>query len=173
MSRAHRAGFSRRVRGARLAATVALALYAVGCGVTPPSPAELAGNAVQKYVSALAAGYYSSACSMLDSRTRASLSGPAGSRATCTNVLARCLPYNATIAKRDQSQLLYATVQVRIARSRAEAAVSGTAVARAIREVTLAKERGGWLLTSYGRALRGCVTRARRRLAALEMRAHA
>jgi hypothetical protein len=140
---------------------LALAVSIAGCGVTPPSAEELAGNTVQRYMNALASGYYSKACSVLDSRTRASLGGPAGSRVSCEKVLARCLPYNATIAKRDQSQLLYATVQVRIERSRAAANVSGTAVARKIREVTLTKKGGSWELTSYGTALKGCVTRAK------------
>jgi hypothetical protein len=135
-----------------------------GCGVTPPSPAELATNAVQRYMNALASGYYAKACTALDSHARAELSGPAGSRATCKTVLARCLPYNANLLKRDQSQLLYATVEVQIAHNRAKAAVSGTAVARSLKEVTLGKTRGGWVLTSYGAALRGCVTRAKAKL---------
>jgi hypothetical protein len=135
-----------------------------GCGVTPPSPAELATNSVQRYMNALAAGYYTKACTALDSRARAALSGPAGSRATCKAVLARCLPYNPNLLKRDQSQLLYATVDVHIARAHARASVSGTAVARALKEVTLAKERGNWVLTSYGAALRGCVARTKARL---------
>ncbi len=135
-----------------------------GCGVYPPSPAELVTNSVQRYMNALAAGYYTKACGSLDSRARAELSGPAGSRATCKAVLARCLPYNANLLKRDQSQLLYATVEVQIAHQNARASVSGTEVARALKEVTLAKERGNWVLTSYGAALRGCVTRAKAKL---------
>lgn len=115
-------------------------------------------------MNALAAGYYTKACGSLDSRARAELSGPAGSRATCKAVLARCLPYNANLLKRDQSQLLYATVEVQIAHQNARASVSGTEVARALKEVTLAKERGNWVLTSYGAALRGCVTRAKAKL---------
>jgi hypothetical protein len=147
-----------------MAATALAVLALAGCGVTPPSPAELAGNTVQKYMNALAAGYYTKACSVLNGRTRASLGGPPGSRITCEKVLARCLPYNATVAKRDQSQLLYANVQVRIEHSKARADVSGTAVARKIREVTLAHEGGSWQLTSYGTALKGCVTRAKANL---------
>jgi hypothetical protein len=145
-------------------AALAVAALMAGCGVTPPSTTEIAANTVQRYVNALAAGYYTKACTVLDTHARESLSGPTGSRASCKTVLARCLPYNATVAKRDQSQLLYATVQVRIDHAKAKADVSGTTVARAIKQVTLAKERGSWTLTSYGAALRGCVARVKTKL---------
>jgi hypothetical protein len=79
-------------------------------------------------------------------------------------VLSRCLPYNAQVAKRDQSQLLYATVNITVKRSRADATVSGTAVARAVKEVSLAKEGRHWVLTSYGSAITGCAKRARAKL---------
>jgi hypothetical protein len=138
---------------------LALAAAIAGC-TTPPSAAELAGNAAQKYMNALAAGYYKSACGQLDQHTLVSLGGPA----ECRKVLSRCLPYNAQVAKRDQSQLLYATVNVRVKHSHADAAVSGTAVARAVKEVTLAKEGRHWILTSYGKAIKGCVTRAKAKL---------
>jgi hypothetical protein len=145
------------MKARRTALVAALAL--AGC-TTPPSAAELAGYAAQKYVNALAAGYYRSACTLLDGRTRASLGGADG----CRKVLSRCLPYNAQVAKRDQSQLLYATVDVKVKRSRARAALSGTAVARALESVTLAKENGHWRLTSYGSAITGCVRRVRAKL---------
>jgi hypothetical protein len=145
------------MRARRTALVAALAL--AGC-TTPPSAAELAGNAAQKYVNALAAGYYRSACTLLDGRTRASLGGADG----CRKVLSRCLPYNAQVAKRDQSQLLYATVDVKVKHSRAQAALSGTAVARAVKSVTLARENGHWLLTSYGSAITGCVSRVKAKL---------
>jgi hypothetical protein len=91
---------------------------------------------------------------MLDAHTRASMGG----LARCRAILSRCLPYNAQVAKRDQSQLLYANVDVHVSHSHADALVSGTAVARAVKEVSLAKEGRQWVLTSYGKALTGCVT---------------
>ncbi len=97
---------------------------------------------------------------MLDSRTRASMGG----EAHCRTLLSRCLPYNAQVAKRDQSQLLYANVDVRVTHSHADATVSGTTVARAIKEVSLAKEGRQWVLTSYGKAITGCVRRTKAKL---------
>jgi hypothetical protein len=115
-----------------------------------------------QYVYALAEGDYTSACALLDPRTRESLVRAMGSRVKCPRLFARCLRNRAARPTRDQSQLLYATVQVRMEGAKADSRLSGTPVARATREMTLANERGAWKLTSYGAAIRRCELRAER-----------
>jgi ribonuclease PH len=51
-------------------------------------------------------------------------------------------------------------------RNKADVTVGGTAVARAIREVTVADERGTWKLTSFGEALAQCQLKQHRLRAA-------
>jgi hypothetical protein len=151
-----RAGVPRRSAGAvsRAAAMLALAVFMVGCGsgasTTPPV------EVVQNYLDALAGGNYAGACALLDNRTRESPVRLVGRHVTCATVFARCLPHTVTSLKRDQTQLFYSTVQVNAAGRKATATVSGTAVARAIRQVTLAEERDNWKLTSYGNAVDRC-----------------
>lgn len=131
-------------------ALTALALCMVGCAQPPPPPYQVAA---QSYLSALAEGNYDNACALLDGRTLARLTR---SRVTCAGFYHRCLPNDALKLKLDQSQLLYATLQVSRRGSRAEATASGTAVAEAISHVTLADEDGHWKLTSFGSGLTGC-----------------
>jgi hypothetical protein len=137
---------------ALLAATAALA--GCGSGSSPPGPY----NTVSNYLSQIAEGNYSNACGLLDTGVRDALIKRMGSRTTCSKLFILCLPSKATNISRDQSQLLYATIQVATHHHnhRADATVTGTAVARAIKRVTLAKERHTWKLTSYGDALRSC-----------------
>lgn len=133
---------------------LALAAGLAGCGSgsSPPGPYDVASN----YLNQIAEGNYASACGLLDSGTREALIRKAGPRTSCSRLFVRCLPSQATKISRDQAQLLYATIQVTTHRKKAQATVAGTAVARAIRRVTLAKERGTWKLTSYGVALQRC-----------------
>jgi hypothetical protein len=140
----------------RGAAALALVVCVAGCGESNPPPVV---SAVQSYLSAISEGNYSSACSLLDSRTRKSL--VRGSRTNCATAFTRCLPNNAQSDQRDQSQLFYATAQVSVAGAKAHATVSGTAAARAIRQVTLARERRRWKLTSTGAAFKRCRLRGR------------
>jgi len=129
----------------------ALAL-AAGCGQYAPSP----GDTAQNYETALAEGNYKGACGYLDPSAKAALSHRLGSRATCPEAMARCLPYQATIPQKDQSQLLFATILVSEHRSHASATLNGTAVANAIRQVSLLRKGAGWILTSYGRGFTAC-----------------
>jgi hypothetical protein len=133
------------------AATGAVAL--AGCGEQHAPPVY---NAINGYLNSLAAGNYSSACALLDHRARAALVRSTRLRISCAKAFHRCLPNRAQTATKDQTQLLYANLDVSIQGSTASAAVSGTPVARAVRQVDLAKERGRWKLTSYGRGLTGC-----------------
>lgn len=140
-----------------LATAVALA----GCGESSLPPTTLA---VQRYLTALAEGNYPGACALLDRRTRRVLARRLGRRASCPAAFARCLPNRAQVARHDQSQLLFATVDVTQTGHRASAVVNGTLVADALRQVTLAKEGKQWMLTSYGQGLGAChAHRGRRR----------
>jgi hypothetical protein len=139
--------------------TVLLGLLAAGCGQSPPSPGEI----VQSYEAALAEGNYAGACGYLDPSARTSLARLLGRRATCAQAIARCLPDKATIPKQDQSELFYANVQATVRGSTALVSVSGNPVANAIREVSLANQHTGWILTSSGKGLKACHTVRRRR----------
>jgi hypothetical protein len=132
----------------------------VGCGESSTTPPI---DVVQNYLNDLGAGNFTGACALLDKRTREAPLKSVRPRITCSTVFARCLPNNVTRLTRDQTQLLYASIQMNVTADKASADVSGTAVARAIRRVTLADERGNWKLTTYGHAVHHCrLTKARR-----------
>jgi hypothetical protein len=132
---------------------------AVGCGESSTTPPV---DVVQNYLNDLGAGNFTGACALLDKRAREAPLKSVRPRITCSTVFARCLPNNVTRLKRDQTQLLYASIQMNVTADRASADVSGTAVARAIRRVTLADERGNWKLTTYGHAVHQCRLTKRR-----------
>ena len=138
---------------------VVVVVWVAGCGGSGPVPSD----PVQNYLSDLAEGNYGGACAQLDGRARASLLRLQGARSSCAKVFTRCLPDNATAPNKDQSQLLYATIEVNQTGPKAAAVVSGTPVAKAVGEVTLTKESGTWKLTSYGRGLTGCPGKGRHR----------
>lgn len=148
------------VTASRCAVVVALAVGLVGCGNSGPPPGPY--NTVSNYLNRIALGTYGGACNLADSRTREALIRAMGGRVSCASLFTRCLPSNALNINRDQSQLLYATILVSTHRKKADATVSGTAVARAVGRVTLAKEHGTWDLTSYGAAFARCPRKARR-----------
>jgi hypothetical protein len=149
----------------RCAVIAGLAVGLVGCESSSPPPGPY--DTVSSYLTQIAEGTYGGACGLLDSGARESLIKAMGGRITCARLFVRCLPSDALKINRDQSQLLYATILVSTHRKKANARVSGTAVARAIKHVTLAKERGAWKLTSYGVALQQCPRKGRRLHAAL------
>ena len=111
---------------------------------------------MQSYLNDLGAGNFGGACGLLDKRTREAPLKSVRPRITCPTVFARCLPDNVIRLTRDQTQLLYASIQLNVTGDKASADVSGTSVARAIRKVTLANEQGNWKLTSYGQAVHRC-----------------
>ncbi len=131
----------------------------VGCGESSTTPPV---DVVQNYLNALGGGNYSSACGLLDNRTREAPLRSVRPRIDCPTVFARCLPDRVTSLKRDQTQLLYASIAMNVSGDKASAALSGTDVARAIRKVTLAHEQGNWKLTSYGQAVHSCRLTRRR-----------
>lgn len=137
-----------------------LAVCLAGCGGSgqPPVYSNTYG-----YLTDLANGNFTGACSLLDGHARSALERSAGHRVSCTRAFALCLPSRAQVATQDQSQLLYATVVLNVHGSKAVAELKGTPVADALRHLTLAKERGLWKLSSYGDGLKGCSRRHQRR----------
>lgn len=133
----------------RITATlmVCMGVALAGCGRGSPSPGEI----TQNYVNAIAEGDYVSACAALDGGAQAALRRAMHSSAGCQVLLARCLPSNAAQLAKDQAQLFYSNVVVTVSGHRASVTTSGTAVANRIREVTLANDKGQWLLSSYGK----------------------
>ena len=111
---------------------------------------------MQNYLNDIGAGNYDGACGLLDKRARDAPLKSAKPRITCAKVFVRCLPDNVIRLARDQTQLLYASIQLNVTGKTASATVGGTVVARAIRNVTLADQQGIWKLTSYGQAVNRC-----------------
>ena len=137
------------------AALPALAVFVAACGnSSAPGP----GSVVSSYLSAVGVGNYANACRILDHSTRVSLETRSGRRTACAKVIARCLPNEATAFARDQTQQLYANVNLSFTNGSnvAVAVVSGTAVARTVKRVTLRQERGIWRLTSPGASVERC-----------------
>lgn len=143
----------------RVGAAIAVAVCVVACGggsnFTPPN--EVAGN----YAYDLAEGSFGSACAQLDSAARASIEH--STQTSCPRLFAHCLPTQATQINHDQSQLLYANVTLTMhGQKRADAVLSGTSVAKGVKEVSLVEHRGVWRLTSYGRNITRCAVRTER-----------
>jgi hypothetical protein len=137
----------------RAVGVLALAACLVGCGASTTTPPV---EVVQDYLNQLGSGNYPGACALLDKRARESSARLAGARVSCERLFDRCLPHTVTSLPKDQTQLFYSNVQVNTTDGKTSATVSGTAVAKAIRHVTLAEERGNWKLTSYGQAVDRC-----------------
>jgi hypothetical protein len=151
--------WSRVVR--RAAGLIALALCVAACGESATPPVDV----VQNYLNDLGAGNYAAACGLLDKRARDAPLKSAKPRVTCAKVFVRCLPDNVIRLAHDQTQLLYASIQLNVTGTTASASVGGTVVARAIRNVTLAEQQGIWKLTSYGQAVSRCrLAKARHRV---------
>jgi hypothetical protein len=130
-------------RAALLAATT---VAVVGCGSNGPT----AYSVVQNYVNAIGEGNYANACGLLDQRARAALRTP------CQAKFARCLPNETAAFARDQTQQLYANINLSVSGSKAVATVGGTAVARTVRTVKLAQQGDNWRLTSPGYTIERC-----------------
>lgn len=118
-------------------------------------------DAAQNYVFAVAEGNYPGACALLAPATRSRLMSM--SHWSCPTVFVRCLPKPSTALSHDQAQLLYANADLRVFGHRAEVTLSGTAVARAAKEVMLVEQHGRWRLSSPGRAIERCVRRLEHR----------
>jgi hypothetical protein len=134
------------MRRATVAVVLVLAVLAAACGSNAPT----AYSVVDSYIQAIGEGNYANACGLLDQSARASLHG------SCETVFARCLPNEAAALARDQTQQLYANINLTTTGKTAVAVVTGTAVARTVKSVTLAEQGGNWRLTSPGEKLQRC-----------------
>ena len=131
---------------------LARAAFIAGCGESPNPPSEN----VQNYLNAVGAGNYINACGYVDGGARETLVRSEPIRTTCEGIFEKCLPHTTLVLKQDQTQLLYANIQVSTAGSTATADVSGTLVASELKHVTLRNEAGVWKLTSFGYAIEKC-----------------
>ena len=131
-----------------------MAVGIAGCGESPTPPNAV----VQDYLNALGGGNFTTACSMLDARARDATLRSQHVHVSCPTLFRRCLPHRVLNLKRDQTQLLYASLSVRLNSSgtAASVATSGTPVAAELKQVTLRHERRGWKLTSFGRVIAQC-----------------
>lgn len=129
-----------------------LVAFVAGCGAGPTPPSQIAEN----YINTIAEGNFASACAMIPSAARTSFAGLIGRRTTCAQAFKRCVPQQATDTAQDQTQLFYSNVQTTITGSTAVADLSGTAVARAVRQVELTERNSVWGLSSYGTGLEAC-----------------
>jgi hypothetical protein len=141
----------------RLGLLLGVSVALGGCGnANVLSPAEVAQN----YVAAIAEGNFPGACALFEAHTRDRLVAVSGS--SCPRMFSRCLPRASTSLPKDQVQLLYANVDLRVSGAHAEARLSGTAVTKEAKEVTLVDQHTHWRLTSPGRAITRCVDRLSR-----------
>jgi hypothetical protein len=140
--------------GCAAAMTLAIAVLLAGCGETPNPPIVI----VQKYLDALGGGGYATACGMVDTRELAALMRSKHVRMSCATFFSRCLPNRSLTPKSDQTQLLYANIDVRLSDhgAVADADTSATPVATELTHVTLKHEHGVWKFVGFGRAIEGC-----------------
>jgi hypothetical protein len=124
------------------------------CGDAPNPPIAV----VQNYLNALGGGDYATACGMADSPALAALMRAKHIRMSCVKLFSRCLRNRAIVLKSDQTQLLYANIDVALSDNNtvANADTSATPVATELKHVTLKHEKGVWKFTGFGQAIEGC-----------------
>lgn len=139
---------------------VTAAVLLAGCGEAPNPPIAI----VQNYLNALGGGGYANACGMVDKQEFAALMRSKHVRTSCAAFIGHCLPNRSLKPKSDQTQLLYANIDVRLSEhgTVADADTSATPVATELRHVTLKHEHGIWKFTGFGRAIEACRPAARR-----------
>jgi hypothetical protein len=143
-----------------VALTMAIAVLVAGCGGGPDPPIVI----VQNYLNVLGEGDYTGACVMVDSHELAGLMRSKHARMSCATFFRRCLPNRSVDLKSDQTQLLYANIDVSLSHhgTVANADTSATQVATELKHVTLTQERGVWKVTGFGRAIAVCRPNAHR-----------
>jgi hypothetical protein len=148
-------------RAAAGACVVAVMLVMAGCGEAPNPPVDF----VQNYLNALGGGEYATACGLTDSQALEALMRAKHARPGCAGFFKRCLPNRSIVLKSDQTQLLYANINVTLsgAGKIANADTSGTPVATELKHVALKHEQGVWKLTGFGQAIEACHLSAHRR----------
>jgi hypothetical protein len=125
-----------------------------GCGDTPNPPNAI----VQNYLNALGGGDFNAACGMVDSQALTALMRAKHVHIACAALFDRCLPNHAIVAKTDQTQLLYANINVSLSDKGtiADADTSATRVATELKHVTLKHEHGTWKFIKLGQAIEAC-----------------
>jgi hypothetical protein len=133
---------------------VAMAGLVSGCGEAPNPPIAI----VQSYLNALGGGEFNSACAMVDGQAFETLARAKHVRMSCAKLFKRCLPNRAIVLKSDQTQLLYANINVSLSDNNkvANADTSATPVATELKHVTLKHEHGAWKFTGFGHAIEAC-----------------
>jgi hypothetical protein len=133
---------------------VAAAVLLYGCGEAPNPPIAI----VQNYLNALGGGEYNTACGMVDGQSLQTLMRIKHVHMSCATLFKRCLPNRSLALKRDQTQLLYANINVSLSDKGAvaDADTSATTVASELKHVTLKHEHGVWKFTALGRAIEAC-----------------
>ena len=131
-----------------------LAAVLSGCGESPNPPIAI----VQNYLNALGGGEYATACGMADSDALAALLRSKHARVSCAKLFRRCLPNRSIVLKSDQTQLLYANINVSMSDHGkvANADTAATPVAKELKHVTLKHEHGIWKFTEFGQAINRC-----------------
>jgi hypothetical protein len=149
-----------RARAATCGCVVVLIVVLSGCGDAPNPPIDI----VQNYLNALGAGEYATACGMVDSQALETLLRAKHARVSCVKLFSRCLPNRSIVLKSDQTQLLYADINVSLSDKGtvANADTSATAVAAELKHVTLKHEHGIWKFTELGQAVERCRVTAHR-----------
>jgi hypothetical protein len=101
---------------------------------------------------------------MADSHALEALLRSKHARLSCAKLFRRCLPNRSIVLKSDQTQLLYANINVSLSDNGniANADTSATPVATELKHVTLKHERGVWKLTGFGQAIQLCRLTAHR-----------
>jgi hypothetical protein len=137
-----------------LALMVAVAVLLAGCGDAPNPPITF----VQNYLNALGGGDYAAACRMADGQALQGLMRSKHVRGSCVKLFSRCLPNRSIVLKSDQTQLLYANINVSLSDNGtvADADTSATPVATELKHVTLKHEHGTWKFTGFGKAIEAC-----------------
>ena len=145
---------ARRVRVAVGACAVAAAVLLSACGEAPNPPVAI----VQNYLNALGGGEYNTACGMVDGQALDALMRTKHVHVSCATLLRRCLPNRSLVLKSDQTQLLYANINVTLSDKGtvADADTSATTVATELKHVTLRHEHGVWKVTGFGQAIEAC-----------------
>jgi hypothetical protein len=139
---------------------VAVTLAISACGEAANPPIDI----VQNYLNALGGGEYATACGMVDGQALDALVRAKHVRISCAKLFRRCLPNRSIVLKSDQTQLLYADINVTLSDHGkvANADTSATAVATELKHVTLKHEHGVWRFTWFGRAIEACRPTAHR-----------
>ncbi len=134
--------------------TVAVTVLVAGCGEAPTPPIDF----VQNYLNALGGGDYATACAMADGQALQTLMRAKHVRTSCPTLFRRCLPNRSITLKKDQTQLLYANINVSLSDKGtvADADTSATEIATELKHVTLKHEHGTWKFTGFGKAIEAC-----------------